>query len=112
MPIAITATVMAERPTLARLSRNGIRSVRITWMTSVCVTSDSTNQPVRKTAARAGSSQPNPNQSTANVSMSKSELTDPRQRMNRAIWPVAHGCGAATSSGSTSSPGIGTWEQS
>jgi hypothetical protein len=45
MPDAITAAVVAESATLARLSTNGIRSVRITWMTTACVTSDSTNQP-------------------------------------------------------------------
>ena len=31
---------------LARLCMNGILFVRMTWMMSVCVISDSTNQPV------------------------------------------------------------------
>ena len=44
---------------LARLWRNGILFVRMTWMMSVCVRSDSTNQPVWKSAARRGSQQPN-----------------------------------------------------
>lgn len=36
---------------LARLCRNGILLVRITWMISVCVNSDSTNHPVWNSAA-------------------------------------------------------------
>ena len=43
---------------LARLWRNGIRFVRMTWMISVCVSSDSTNQPVWNSDASAGSQQP------------------------------------------------------
>ena len=43
---AMTATVVAISGQLARLWMNGILLVRITWMISVCVISDSTNHPV------------------------------------------------------------------
>jgi hypothetical protein len=42
---------------LAQLCRKGIRLVRMTWIIRVCVQSDSTNQPVWKSDARAGSQQ-------------------------------------------------------
>ena len=39
-------TDVAMRAALARLCRKGIFAVRMMWMMSVCVSSDSTNQPV------------------------------------------------------------------
>ena len=55
----MTTTVVAISGQLARLWRNGIRFVRMTWMISVCVSSDSTNQPVwNSERAAAGSQQP------------------------------------------------------
>jgi hypothetical protein len=47
-PMAAHASVARRRGRLGRLLKNGTRRVRITKMTSVCVTSDSTNQPERK----------------------------------------------------------------
>ena len=52
---------------LARLCRNGIRLVRMTWMISVCVISDSTNQAVWNTGARDGSQHLNTQSMTKNV---------------------------------------------
>ena len=46
MPIAMTTTVVTMSGQLARLCRNGMWLVRMMWMISVCVSSDSTNQPV------------------------------------------------------------------
>ena len=46
-------TVVTISGQLARLWRNGIRLVRMMWMISVCVSSDSTNQPVWNSDARA-----------------------------------------------------------
>src|SRR5450759_4850854 len=45
-PTATMITEVAMRGQLARLWMNGILLVRITWMISVWVKSDSTNQPV------------------------------------------------------------------
>ena len=45
-PKAMTTTVVTISGQLARLCKKGIRFVRMTWMMSVCVSSDSTNQPV------------------------------------------------------------------
>ena len=44
----MTSAVVTVNGQLARLWMNGIRLVRMTWMMSVCVSSDSTNQPVWK----------------------------------------------------------------
>ena len=46
MPTAQMITVVAINAGLAWLSMNGIRAVRMIWMISVCVSRDSTNQPV------------------------------------------------------------------
>ena len=46
MPTTMMRTVVTISGQLARLCRKGIRLVRMTWMISVCVSSDSTNQPV------------------------------------------------------------------
>src|ERR1700719_418653 len=46
MANAMIAVVVTTSGKLARLWRNGILLVRITWMISVCVMIDSTNQPV------------------------------------------------------------------
>ena len=53
-PVAMTVTVVAIRGQLAQLCRNGIWFVRMMWMISVCVSSDSTNQPVWNSARCAG----------------------------------------------------------
>ena len=45
-PTAMMTAVVSVSGQLARLCRNGILFVRMTWMISVCVSSDSTNQPV------------------------------------------------------------------
>jgi len=45
-PKAMIDSVVPVSAQLARLCRNGILFVRITWMMSVCVIKDSTNQPV------------------------------------------------------------------
>ena len=63
-PTAITATVVRISGRLARLYTNGTRLVR---MISVCVRSDSTNQPVWNSEAFAGSQQPNTDSSTKKV---------------------------------------------
>ena len=46
MPIPITTALVTINGQLARLCKKGILFVRITWMISVCVSSDSMNQPV------------------------------------------------------------------
>ena len=46
IPRAMMDTVVAVSAQLARLCRKGILFVRMTWMMSVCVIKDSTNQPV------------------------------------------------------------------
>jgi len=46
--------VVAASGQLGRLCRNGILFVRMMWMMSVCVISDSTNHPVWNSAAWAG----------------------------------------------------------
>ena len=56
-PIAMMTAVVAINGQLARLWRNGIRLVRMMWIMSVCVSRDSTNQPVWKSDALAGSQQ-------------------------------------------------------
>jgi hypothetical protein len=45
-PRAMIDSVVAISAQLARLCKNGILFVRMTWMMSVCVIKDSTNQPV------------------------------------------------------------------
>src|SRR5579883_3487803 len=52
-PTAMMASVVRVSGRLARLCKNGTRFVRMTWMMSVCVRSDSTNHPVWKSDARA-----------------------------------------------------------
>jgi hypothetical protein len=56
---AIIDSVLAVSVQLARLCRKGILWVRMMWMMSVCIISDSTNQTVGKIDARQGS-QPAP----------------------------------------------------
>ena len=46
IPTPMMTTVVTVNGQLARLWKNGIRLVRMMWMISVCVISDSTNQPV------------------------------------------------------------------
>jgi hypothetical protein len=46
LPTSMMTKVVRFNVQLARLCRKGILFVRITWMMSVCVSSDSTNQPV------------------------------------------------------------------
>ena len=46
IPKAIIDKVVAVSAQLARLCIKGILLVRMTWMISVCVINDSTNQPV------------------------------------------------------------------
>src|SRR5579863_10269815 len=67
IPKAMMDNVVAVSGQLARLCRNGILFVRITWMINVCVISDSTNQPVWNTFARAGSQQWKTQSMTKNV---------------------------------------------
>lgn len=81
-------------------------------MTSVCVTSDSTNHLVWKRCSQGGSLQPNVNQSIRNVLMSKTELHGPSRRMKRARCPIDKGCGYAITSSSTVSVGMAACEQS
>ena len=45
VPAATTATMLSASRRLGRLRQNGMVRVRITKITSVCVASDSTNQP-------------------------------------------------------------------
>ena len=45
-PNPMMTAVVTVNGQLAQLCRKGIRLVRMTWMMSVCVSSDSTNQPV------------------------------------------------------------------
>lgn len=52
MPISMIATVVAMSGQLARLWMKGILFVRITWIIRVCVSNDSTNQPVWNNAQR------------------------------------------------------------
>ena len=54
-PTAISDAVGAIS---ARLRTKGTRLVRMTWMLSVCVKSDSTDHPVWNSEASAGSQQP------------------------------------------------------
>ncbi len=68
---------------LGRLRQNGRRRVRITKITSVCVASDSTNQPVRNSAACACRTP----SITANVAKSKIELSGPKNAMKRPDEP-------------------------
>ena len=63
---------------LGLLSMKGIFPVRMIWITSVCVHSDSRNQPVWKNDSGAWKIQSN----TPKVIKSKSELTGPRVIMN------------------------------
>ncbi len=49
-PTAMTTTVVAISGQLARLCKNGIRFVRMMWMISVWVSSDSTNPVDRRIA--------------------------------------------------------------
>ena len=46
VPTAMTQIVVTMTGQLAQLCRNGIRFVRMMWIIRVCVSSDSTNQPV------------------------------------------------------------------
>jgi hypothetical protein len=46
MPIAQMMRLVVISAGLARLCRKGIFAVRMMWMMSVCVSRDSTNQPV------------------------------------------------------------------
>ena len=52
-PTAMMIAVVTISGQLAQLCRNGIRLVRMMWMISVCVSSDSTNQPVWNSDALA-----------------------------------------------------------
>ena len=45
-PMAMMIAVVTVNGQLAQLCRNGMRLVRMMWMMSVWVSSDSTNQPV------------------------------------------------------------------
>ena len=53
MPMAHTTIVVAIRGVLARLWMKGIFAVRMIWMINVCVKSDTTNQPIWKSAGFA-----------------------------------------------------------
>ena len=53
MPSAMMIAVVTISGQLARLWRKGMRLVRMMWMMSVCVSSDSTNQPVWNRATRS-----------------------------------------------------------
>lgn len=57
-PSNMIAAVVTMSGVLARVWRKGIRLVRMTWMMSVCVSSDSTNHPVWNSDARVGSQHP------------------------------------------------------
>ncbi len=46
IPRVMTDSVVTMSDQLARLCKNGILLVRMTWMINVCVINDSTNQPV------------------------------------------------------------------
>src|SRR5690348_6800112 len=79
--IAMHALVVRMSARLGRLEKNGTRCVRMTKMTSDCVMSDSTNQPVRKSVAPAWNTQ----SMTPNVAKSKIELIGPNMSMNRSM---------------------------
>ncbi len=87
---------------LGRLFQNGCRRVRMTKITSVCVASDSTNQPVRNSAALACSTP----SITPKVAKSKRLLIGPKNAMKLRMNPMSHADGRASISSSTVSVGI------
>ena len=90
---------------LGRLRKNGMRRVRMAKITRVWVARDSTNQPDRNSAGPAW----NPHSMTPNVMKSNTELTGPKNSMNRRMKPTSQRVGLATCSGSTSSVGMASW---
>ena len=93
---------------LGRLVYEGLRRVRMTKTTRVCVASDSTNHPVRNSACPAFST----TSITKKVRKSKIELTGPKTAMKRRTKAMSHAAGRARTSGSTRSPGIASWPTS
>src|SRR6516225_6770759 len=96
----------------ARLWMNGIFSVRIMWMMSVCESRLSMNQPDWKIASPAGGVARNTNHNNRNVVMSKTELIGPIQTMKRAIPVVSHLRGFTRNSLSIRSHGSESCEKS
>ena len=110
-----------------RLCTYGTRSVRSVCSTSVCVQSDSTNQPVWKTAAKAAMPATSPDavssaqgapvtagattkNSAANVRRSKTELVGPIQSMKPTMERASQRRGRARNSSSMRSQGIAAHE--
>src|SRR5947209_18603328 len=91
---------------------NGTFAVRIMWTMSVCVASDSMNQPDWNKLWCAGAFAPKTYHMSANVAMSKIELIGPTNTMNRPMSSARHCRGTRTYSGSMSSHGIDACEMS
>ena len=82
-------TVNVSTGRAAVLWRNGIRSVRIMWTMSVCVSRPWTNHPLEKEPVGSVFA-PKMNHMTANIVRSKNELIGPMHTMNRAMLPAGH----------------------
>jgi len=114
---------------LARDWMKGTRLVRITWMMSVCVIRDSTNQPVWNNCAhrcgephqpRSGppvqgddyvaALEDEPHDGIGGVIEDRADRADKDNKLG--ISPMFHGRGLAICCGPTLSVGIGTWEKS
>src|SRR4051812_15164564 len=74
-PTATTMNTEASSGLDGRLRKNGTRRVRMTNTMSVCVASDSTNQPERNSGALASNTQ----SITAKVAKSNTELMGPKR---------------------------------
>ncbi len=79
--------------------------MRIANMTSVCVASDSTNQPDRNCAGPEWKT----HNMTPKVTKSKTELSGPKNTMNRRMKPMSQCDGRRNCSSSTLSVGIASW---
>jgi hypothetical protein len=101
-PIVTTASVEARSGQLGRLRKKGTRRVRIAKIARLCVASDSTNQPERKSVALASK----PSSRTAKVAKSKMELIGPKKSMKRWIMCMSQCAGRRSCSASTLSVGI------
>src|SRR6185312_8458221 len=77
-PTATAAPTEVASARLGLLRQKGLRRVRIAKITSVCVASDSMNQPVRKSDGPAW----NTPSSTPKVRKSNNELSGPKKTMN------------------------------
>jgi len=111
-PNAMIATVISVSGKDARLWRNAIFGVRIMWTINVCVNRPTTNQPDWNNVCVAIELAWKTHHITANVMMSKTELTGPKHSMKRPMSAGFHFSGFATRSASTLSNGMPTWPTS